>query len=353
MTIEAWAEEFSDSRASILATLATAVGDAEANKLAAKWRREARLRDDNAASAAKAKAQARGRKDAHLAEPRKARITQREAEARDARMRRELDASHGTIKGKPIGERIADKQRRNMERQRRYQERNRKHLDALTAKLQAAGQLDACPRGVPPKAWACVKACQRDTTATTHKRYLAELPPMIARLCRNAATLRGTAWERPIAHPTARRTLVCLLGLWHCSRPSQRSGFARVTTGIPLGMVDAWVCPPHVERPRDEHGRRKFSRTHLTGESRGIPAPLRAAKEFGVFDKKRPDAADVHPADRGPSGYAMNQYHWPRYSNQGKAAPEATAARIRELSGPGILAELGLVTEPAATSPPD
>lgn len=330
-----------DGRERILGALARVAGDDVAVKVGDSWSKDARMREANASRAREAARKQRGKRTTG-AEPRAAAGTRAAA----------AEVTHPRRESRRLSQQLAAKAKANAERERRARENNARHLARYTERLRSAGQSDAAPVGIPPMAWSRIQMMKRDARGRAHRRCLAELPAAVARRVYRAATLDGA---RSLAHPSARKTCLALVGLWWCSKPSRLPGHARVTVGIPLGMVDAWVRDAHVTRPTDEFGRLVYPRARLTGvDASGRPGFVLAGALFGAFKKAQPRFDCVPSSERGPSGWAFNQYHWWRYSPRGGdgGAPEVIEA-ARADSGPGLLVELGIMQPaPAAADPP-
>lgn len=317
----------------ILEALANVAGAGVAKQVGSRWRSDERMRKANAARAREA-ARLQGQRAG--AEPRAAAGTAAAA----------AEVTHKPRPRRRLSDQLEAKAKRNAERERRARENNARHLARYAERLRAAGQGDAAPVGIPPMAWSRIQMMKRDASGRAHRRCLAELPAAVARRLYRAATLGGA---RPLEHPSARKTCIALVGLWWCSKPSRLPGHARVTVGIPLGMVDAWVRDAHVTRPVDEHGRLVYPRARLTGvDADGRPGYVLAGAEFGALKKAQPRFDAVPSSERGPSGWAFNQYHWWRYSprgGDGGGGPEVLWAAQAD-SGPGVLLELGIIKPP-------
>ncbi len=244
-----------------------------------------------------------------------------------------------------------------------------RHVRAYKAKLQRLGQWDADPRPVSPKVHRCAQLMRSDPTQRNARLLLAELPPAVARRIKQAALCpryydprhrRGTPehpvserelysrvryvkpGERDWTHPIAAKTLIVGVCLWWSGRRTARRGFTRLTRGVPRGLLCALLedrgVRPHV--------------SSLSSAPRGVPGPLPALEQAGVFYRNQPPASKCPPSDVGPKGYAFNVYWWFASSPKdlGANASDARHDELLALCAPGILAELGLDD---ARAPPD
>lgn len=252
----------------------------------------------------------------------------------------------------------AENEARNRERKERYERRMREQIEKFEAELKACGQLDARPRGIPPRTWRLMQMCGDVRHYSLQERQhaariaLAKLPkPARERVLRAAfhpkpyqATRRfeGRALHecereslpcRSWSHPTALKTILAALLMWELGEVTRRRGFCKVVRGFGRGVFGAflqdWATGHHA------------SVASLYGASREVPAPMLALKQAGFVYYHQPPAHVVTASDRGPSGHAYNVY-WV-HSTQGAEGP--TLSDGFEPQPPGAWLVLGHMLE--------
>lgn len=342
---------------------------------------EAALQFEKKLEVAKRIDKARARK----ADPADNRLRKHQADIDVAAMQRAQRGKHAAPRRRPkSGTPPAPARTRSKRRARgdAFEERGRtllrsqtEHLEKYTQKLKMLGQWDAAPVGVKPFVWRCTQLIQADPSALTGKILLSSLPPAVARRIRRAAlepepyapmrqrkgrTLRQPRlgplyprgrrrakheWEAPglrrWTHRVAIRTVAIGVGAFHQAQGTRRDGFRRVVRGLPRGLICSIAQHPYsLVRP---------SKGTLFGNHDSVPGDVRALEQAGVFQVRQPPGAKVEPRDKGPSGFAFNNYWFFPWTMDSDRHDDAELA---ELSRSGLRAELLLGPEPTAAGPP-
>lgn len=268
--------------------------------------------------------------------------------------------------------RRSKKRRLFKERGRKLRKRMEKHIDRYAARLRELGQDDAAPIPVPPHVWRAGQLIMADPSGRCARVALAALPPAIARRARKGALspepyhpkreregrqlktpthdkLHGSPryWKEPGVrrwdHPAAIRTICAVVVLFKLARRTRsRSGFKRVVRGIPRKMLCKLLADPF-------SGAAPCINT-LFGNKDDTPGDVVALAQAKVFHINQPPGSKVEPCDKGPSGFAFNNYWF--YPWLPKMGPPTTPEdeELAELAASGLRLELGVEAGP---DPPD
>lgn len=198
--------------------------------------------------------------------------------------------------------------KRPRKRAKRRREKRDLRLEFLD-KCRARGQAGANPVPLSTRAYKLAAMVMRDDSGRAALRVLCELPRRVAWAALRAA--RGGRKRRALHHWVARLRIAQTAFLWAQRVTVRRRGFAAITRGIGLGAV--------AQAAKNPNGL-PYSRSALTATthhgsefSADDCGHLRALARCGTFAMWQParDLPGLREADRGPSGYAYNQYWWP------------------------------------------